>query len=81
MITDMAFLVDVTVRWNKVSRLSQGKCRRITETHDYMKAFRVKLDRGKTNYICIILFTFLSSDLSTLPIPSVFKNFPSPCFS
>jgi len=49
MITDIAFLVYVTVRWNKLSKFSQGKCRRITEKHYYMKAFRVKLDRGKTN--------------------------------
>jgi len=49
MITDVAFLVDVTVLWNKLNILSQGKCRRITEKHAYMKAFRVKLDREKTN--------------------------------
>jgi len=34
MLTDIAFFVDVIVRWNKLSKLWQGKCRRITEKHD-----------------------------------------------
>jgi len=47
MISDIEFHVDVTVRWYKLSKLSQGKSRRITEKHDNKKAFRVKLDLGK----------------------------------
>jgi hypothetical protein len=47
--TNLAFLVVVTVRLNKLSKLPQDKSRHVTEKRGYMKALRVKLDRGKTN--------------------------------
>jgi hypothetical protein len=40
MIPDTEFLVDVAVRWCKLCKPSQGKCRRITDKHDYMKTQR-----------------------------------------